>query len=324
MTKLSNLIPLNLQEEKAKFFASGFKYNPQFLYRTNTPSNELTKHGKPKLWYLFLAKRILRKYLKDQKSSEQQVDDKKFLSQIQIEKLIAKRLSFYDLEHQYQVLFSNDFVSRIAVNNNDKIIKVRLPVMINEYEIEATFSHEIDTHVLRQLNYEKQPWFKKKKQHAFKPYLRTEEGLAVINELITDGNELAYKSAANYLAVDLALKNDFVAVFNFFYQIWQDAERSWTWTLKKKRGITDTSKKGAFTKDVVYFEGLIEVLNYLRKNNYDPSKLYYGKISWRDIQKAEKIGVKQELILPKLFTNNREKYMESVKTIAQANLIKFL
>lgn len=321
MLKLSDLIPLNLESEKEKFFASSFKYNPQFIYKKNTPQSELGKHGKPKFWYLFLAKRILKKHLKEKNLVEQIRRSKVFLNQDEIKSLIEKRLKFYNLEGDYEIVFSKNFVSRIAVNNNEKIIKVRLPVAIDKSEIEAILNHEIDTHIVRHLNYETQTWFKKKKENDFGPYLRTDEGLAAINELIVSEHKLAYKSAANYLAVNLALKKDFATVFNFFYETWQDSERAWTWTLKKKRGICDTSKKGAFTKDLVYFEGFVEVLNYLKKNNYDPSELYYGKIDLKDIDKAKKIGVSENLILPKVFAEDQSGYKKAVNEIIRNNLI---
>lgn len=320
MAKLSDLIPINLDTEKAKFFAANFDYNPQFVYQKNILKTELEKYGKPKWWYLFLAKRILNQYLKNQVITENTNNREEYLKQDIIEKKIKQRLDDYGLTNKYEVVFSKNFISRISVNNNKKIIKVRLPIKIHLIEIEATLNHEIDTHILRQLNYEQQPWFKKKKKYGFKPYLRTEEGLAIINELIASKKQLAYKSAINYLAVNLALKSDFKTVFKFFYNINHNPERAWTWTLKKKRGLTDTKQKGAFTKDLVYFEGLIEVLNYLKKNQYDVSKLYYGKISVKDIKKAEKIGINKQLILPKFLTENTQEYINALKELRSHNL----
>ncbi len=320
MPKLSDLIPINLDSEKEKFFAANFKYNPQFIYGKNTSVTELMKYGKPKFWYLFLAKRILKKHLKEKDLAKQIIDGKVFLDQDRIEDLIEERLLIYNLQNEYNIVFSKNFISRIAVNNIDKLVKVRLPVVIDQSEIEAILNHEVDTHIVRQLNYERQTWFKNKKSNGFKAYLRTEEGLAAVNELIASEHKLAYKSAANYIAVDIALKKDFQTVFNFFYQTWQDPERAWTWTLKKKRGIEDTNKKGAFTKDLVYFEGFIEVLKYLKKNNCDPSELYCGKIDLKDIENAKKLGLSEKIILPKFFTEDPEGYKKAVLEIIKNNL----
>lgn len=320
MIKLSDLIPINLETEKEKFFASSFKYNPQFIYGKEISQKELNKHGRPKFWYLFLAKRILKKHLKEKDLFEQIEDEKKNLDQEKIKELVTQRLAFYQLENEYDIVFSKNFISRISVNINEKNIKISLPVTIAESEIEAILSHEIDTHIIRQLNYEQQKWFKKKQKYDFKPYLRTEEGLATVNELVCNKNKLAYKSAINYLAVSIALKNDFVATFNFLYKIWHDPERVWSWTVKKKRGMKDTSKKGAYTKDLVYFEGFIRVLNYLKKNNYDPSELYYGKLDLKDVDKAKKMSNGKKIVLPKIFVKDQSSYKQAIAQIIKSNL----
>ncbi len=322
MPRLNHLVPTNLADEKAKFFAANFQYNPQFTYERITTRAELSKYGRPNWWHLFLAKRILKKHLKEKDLRKQIKEGKIFLNHQQIDHLIKERLDFYHLGHKYQIVYSENFISRIAVNNEENLIKVRLPIAIDRFEIEAILNHEIDTHVLRQFNYENQIWFGKKRKYGFKSYLRTEEGLAATHELITSDHKLAYKSAANYIAVDLALKKDFKTVFEFFYKIWQDPERAWTWTLKKKRGLWDTGKRGAFTKDLVYFEGFIEVLKYLQKSKYNPSELYYGKIDLHDIAKAKKIGINTQIILPKVFTDDKAAYKRAIIQIAKNNLWK--
>lgn len=320
MLKFNDLIPVNLESEKAKFFASNFQYNPQFIYAKDISKKDLVKYGKPKLRYIFLAKRVLKKYLKEKELIKQSENKQLDLGQVETKSLVEKKLQIYGLKDKYQIVFAKDFISRFAVNNKNKLIKIRLPITINQNEIKAILNHEIDTHIVRQLNYEKQLWFKKKKKNGFKAYLHTEEGLATINELISSEHKLAYKSAINYLAINLALKKDFATVFNFIYQIWPDPERAWTWTFKKKRGITDTSKKGAYTKDLVYFEGLVQVLNYLKKNNCDPSELYYGKLNLEDIDKAKKLNPLKNLILPELFTKDPELYKQSVLKMIKNNL----
>jgi len=142
-----------------------------------------------------------------------------------------------------------------------------------------------------------------------------------INEMLDSKNKIAYKSAVNYLGVNLAHKKSFTQLFKFFNQHWQDPERAWTWTLKKKRGVRNTAQKIAFSKDLVYFEGFVQVLKYLQKNNYDPSLLYYGKLDISDIEKAQKMNPGYEAILPKFYIDHPEIYKEKVKQIAKENLL---
>lgn len=321
MLKISDLAPLNLASEKEKFFQSGFKYNPQFVYATSINQQELTKYGKPKFLYLLLAKKILWQYHRNPGLHTSQPANKKFLSQAEITQAITDRLADYGLANTYQINFSESFVSRIAVQTENKIVKVKLPVAITKEEIEGTLAHEVDTHLVRQLNYERQIWYKKKKKYGLLPHLRTEEGLAIVNELVANKQKLAYKSAINYLAVNVALKKDFVSVFEFFYKHSGDTERSWIWTVKQKRGLQDTSLPGGFTKNVVYLEGLLQVLYYLRSRGGDPSRLYCGKIDWRDLEKVKKIGIKTPVILPKIYTENSNSYKKEVELLFKINLL---
>lgn len=320
IVKLSELTPSNLHEEEEKFFANGCKSNPQFTYQREFSKEELEFYGKPKLWYLFLAKRIVKKYQKSAESQDYlENKPKDYLNQQQLEEIIRNKLDSYNLSNVYQIIFSDTFVSRIAVNNKNKQIKIRLPINITIEEIKPILSHEIDTHVLRQINYEKQPWHGKKKKHGLRSHLMTEEGLAVINELVVNGNKLALKSAVNYVAVDLALKKDFVSVFNFLDSIFHNKERAWTWAVKKKRGMLDTGKPGAYTKDLLYFEGFVRVLEYLVKNNFDSSKLYYGKIDYRDVNRMIKDSEKN-LLLPTML-QEKSAYRKAIGEIVKENLL---
>ncbi len=319
MLKLTDLNPLNLNAEKEKFFASNFTYNPQFTYNQPINQRELIKYGQPKPLYLWLAKKIVKKFINSQNPIALQ-PPQDYLTQTEITELIQERLHYYQLEDTYHLLFSPEFVSRIAVNNKNKTIKIRLPVTVNRFEIEGTMRHEIDTHILRQVNYQRQAWYKQKNRYNLRPHLRTEEGLALINELTANSSKLVYKSALNYLAVDLALEKDFVSVFHFFYQTWHDADRAWLWTTKKKRGLSDTSQPGGYTKDLVYFEGFLQVLWYLHNHQHDPSMLYVGKINCLDLKKIAKLPQAETILLPKEFRENKSAYQNSLREIVKENL----
>lgn len=324
MVKLSELVPLNLANEKAKFFAANYNYNPQFVYARSISEAELTAYGKPKLSYLFLAKYLWWRQRKAGATiSIKQGAQVQHLSQASVEAHLLSHLRQYHLENTYRLVFSANFVSRVSVHLKNKEIKIALPIRITRDEIAGVLAHEIDTHLLRQHNYEQQLWYKKKKSYGLGNHLRTEEGLANIHQMIAQKQIFAYKSVINYLATDLALKKDFQSVFKFLLNNCQNPEKAWAWTLKKKRGLTDTSQKGAFTKDIVYFEGLLETLNYLRQNNYDPSQLYYGKIAAKDVSKVEKISTTKPLLLPKIYNQNPQLYKEQVQKLIQNNRFLF-
>lgn len=312
---LKDLVPLNLLEEKQKFIESGFTYNPQFRYTRSVSVNYLQKQGLPEEKYLLLAQNVIQNHTFIEKTAPS------FLSQENVEKQLIDSLKQYRLEDEYRIIFSDSFISRVAVHTGDKHIKFRLPLELDQENLTGIIHHEIETHLLRRYNYEQQLWFKKRKKYGLSlEYARTEEGLAVVHELLDRQDKSLFKSALNYLSVDLALHSDFRTVFDFFYQHFnQDFESSWFLTLKKKRGLTDTARPGCITKDIVYFEGAIVVLEWLKTNDFTLEKLYYGKIALEDADKAVGLSLDYQPITP-IFFQDKADYQRKISQIIDANL----
>lgn len=320
MIKLKDLLPINLQTEKEKFFAKESNYNPQFQYQKTIRESELDFYGQPRWKYSRLAKKIVKQaqaeqlFLKDQKLNSN-------LDQKSTKELIANYLKDYSLTNKYQLIFDEKFTSRFAVNFKENTIKIRLPINFSEKSLANTLNHELGTHVLRQENYLKQPWYRHKKHFGFANHLRTEEGLAVIHQYLNSEQQLIYKTALSYLGCQLASRSDFKTVYQFFYQYLANSQKAWSYALKNKRGLKDTSIAGGFSKSLVYLEGFAQVLQYLRHHHYDPSPLYYGKLAVQDIKKAQKINPQFQPILPKFYTENPLEYQKKVKNIAKRNFI---
>jgi hypothetical protein len=319
MLKLAELVPNNYQEEKAKFFAANFQYNPQFHYQRRIQKSELLTYGKPKFGYLLLARWILWRGRKQDFLNLTQEN----ISKESLEKTIQQYLAEYHLEKIYQIKFSEHFTTRFSVNQTEKTIKVRLPIIINPQRLQATLDHEIGTHVLRQINYEQQPWFKKKKRFGIHhSYLRTEEGLANIHSYLyqVDTSPYLKKAALNYLQVEYALQHDFAKTFAFVNQYFKNPEKSFSWTFRKKRGVEDTRLALAFTKDMLYFEGIIEVLRYFKRHHFDPSLLYFGKFAVADADKVWQLNPQYQAILPKFFLDNPQEYQRKLQKLVRYNL----
>lgn len=316
MLKLADLVPLNFAEEREKFFAKNFSYNPQFIYPKEISPKELLVYGKAKLRYKILAQYILEKnknYFKLEKN-------KKILEKKELEAIIKEYLHEYGLENEYQIVFSEKYISRFSVQQKRREIRVRLPILISEKEAQSSMDHEIGTHVLRQLNYQKQIWYKKRRKFAIKHnYLKTEEGLSSVHSLLNAENKGAQKNAINYLAVDLAQKKDFISTFQFLSRYIDDPQRAFLITFKKKRGLRDTSQAGGFTKDLLYFEGFVEVLRYLKRNNFDPTFLYYGKFSLQDKEKIKELSPNFQPVLPKFYLENPALYRQKIQSIIEQN-----
>lgn len=143
-------------------------------------------------------------------------------------------------------------------------------------DVQRFIVHEIGTHLVRYHNGKKQ---KHTLFHAgFPQYLSTEEGLAVYNEeragLLT--KDLLSGYAARTIAVSLALTHSFSSVYTHLLDYFPPDE-AWRITLRAKRGVNDTSKPGAFTKDYFYFKGWHEVKTFLSTGG-NLRDLYIGKI----------------------------------------------
>ena len=318
MSILSVLTPINLFEEKKKFFADP-EYNPQFIYEENIPQDDLTSYGVPSSKYIKLAKKIVDTAFENQTESELIEQRGRELNQEEVTKKIKLFLKMHGLEKKIGIIWSSSFVARTSITSTT--IKLRLPVKFREEDLLGMLYHEVGTHAVRRVNYEQQPWFRKKKKHGFKGYLKTEEGLAILHALIPLTNKLAYSSALRYLAVAKSQELSFTKTYQFLSQYIKDPDRCWTATFRQKRGLEDSSKGGGYTKDLVYFEGMVDVWNYLNQNDFDINDVYFGKMSFQDVEKALELNPEFKPVLPSFYITNKNKYKEEMKKIGQVNML---
>lgn len=315
MSFLSNLIPINLLEEKEKFL-NDHKYNPQFVYDEPIDHKKLSQYGAPKQPYLDLAKAILEKSYFGRNELDLFMMEGKELNQQEVTDKTRTFLEMHGLSERFAIVWSSSFVSRATINEDT--VKYRLPVDYRKEGLIGALYHEIGTHALRRINYEQQPWFKKKKKYGFADYLRTEEGLASLHSLLPHSFKSAYISAIRYLAVNVAQSASFAEVWHSLDQYVEDIERRWMITIRQKRGLEDTSQPGGYTKDLVYFEGLVDVWQWLTKNNYDLETLYFGKLAAEDIDKARELNPIFQPLLP-VFFQEKDKYIQAVSEIGEYN-----
>lgn len=317
MSLLALLTPINLAEEKKKFFADP-EYNPQFIYEEEIPEEELISYGLPTDKHIKLAEKITNLAFKN-KSEDDLIEARgKELTQNQVTDKIKLFLKMHGLENRFEIIWSSSFVARTTINATK--IKLRLPVSFREEDLLGMLYHEIGTHAIRRINYEQQPWFKKKKKYGFRSYLKTEEGLAVLHSLFPATDKLAYSSALRYLAVVKAQKMSLSRTYQFLSQYIKDPDRCWIATFRQKRGLTDTSKAGGYTKDLVYFEGLVHVWTYLNKHNFNINDIYFGKMSYLDVDKALAMNPDFKPLLPSFYVTNKDKYKAEMKKIGQVNM----
>src|SRR5579859_1937513 len=192
MSVIQKLIPTNILAEKKKFFAD-FSYNPQFVYAEEVKPSMLTEWGSTQKKYAELAREILEKTYFGRNESDLLLMEGKKLSQKEIDKKIRVFLEMHHLQERYQVIWSSSFVSRATITKDT--LKLKSTAQFYKEGLIGLLYHEIGTHALRRMNYEKQPWYKKKKEYGLTtPYLRTEEGMATLHSLVAHTFPSAYTS----------------------------------------------------------------------------------------------------------------------------------
>lgn len=316
MSFLKNLIPTNLNEEKEKFFSDN-TYNPQFQYKEEIDQEKLYLYGKPQKKYLEIAQKILKKTYFGRNEKDLYMMKGPVVSQQHAEKTIKTFLTMHQLQERYKIVWSSSFIVRTSITP-DKI-KLRLPVDFRKEDLLGMLYHEVGTHALRRINYEKQPWFKKKNKYGFSSYLKTEEGLATLHALIAHSFKSAFIPALRYIAVSEAQKGSFVDVWNALKPYVQDENRRWRIAYRQKRGLEDTSQPGGYSKDLVYFEGFVDMYNWLKNNEYDLTGLYFGKIAAKDVKKALELNPNFVPKLPSFFSISQKKYAAEIKKIGVFN-----
>ncbi|MBP9820061.1 DUF1704 domain-containing protein [Candidatus Woesebacteria bacterium] len=316
MSTVATLTPSNVSEERVKFLASP-TFNPQFRYSEPISSSSLTAYGTPKPTTLAIANEIIERTFQKFTTTELLENQGSVVSQPLVAKQIDQFLRLHNLEQKYDVTFSSSYISKASVTATH--LKLRLPINYREQTLQAMLYHEVGTHIIRRVNYEVQPWFKKKKNFGFSEYLQTEEGLATLHARLP----LSYKGAAaqalHYLAISIAQQDSFLAVWHALEPFVHLPDRRWALAVRAKRGMQDTSQPGGYTKDLLYLEGMLEVWHWLAEREFDVTPLYFGKLAIQDVDKALQLNPHFQPQLPLFFSKNRQKYIQLMKEIGQEN-----
>ncbi len=316
MIQLHQLIPTNLVEEKAKFFADTSS-NPQFKYSEPVPSDELTYYGKPEQKLLALATHIadthsplymLRMAMKEREEP---------LSNEAIRALTEEYLQDIGLADRYNIEFKENAVSRCSIKA--EVITFRKSTDYISLTLAATLNHELGTHALRRVNDEKQPWHGKRRASGFQNHLLTEEGLAILHQQLEHRIPTLYNSAVRYLAVAFTLQHSFAELWQWLTPLIRSDEKRWSMCFRAKRGLTDTSQNGGFTKDLTYFSGAYYVSQWLANHDFDLPSLYLGRIAIEDVERAKVLTPNTNITLPTFFSENPIEYATKIQRIRAVN-----
>lgn len=218
------------------------------------------------------------------------------INALQAKAKFEETLNKYGLK-QWNVSIQKELISDV-IAGKEKSILIRENATFSSQRIKGTIAHEIETHVLTSVNGKTQPY--KIFQRGLADYLLTEEGLAIYNQNRVQPLPIAktYWPASSTIGVAQSLKGSFIETVNELIKLGFDKSRAQRVALKTKRGLTDTSEPGGFTREIVYFKGHKMILEFL-ENGGDLRDLYYGKINLKDLPLIKKIQeLKQPWLLP--------------------------
>lgn len=177
---------------------------------------------------------------------------------------------------------------KMAVSAACSEIHIDFSARFSEAGIKGYLCHEIGTHVFRAENGKFQPLMLFRS--GFPGYMETEEGLAAYNEArngVLEPENLK-KYSARVVAAAVCNEASFSELVDTLTDYFPP-EEAFTFALRVKRGLKDTSLPGGYTKDYVYLSGFRKVSTFLQKQPSEQEALkvlYCGKIGLQHFELA--------------------------------------
>ncbi|XP_057693484.1 microtubule-associated tyrosine carboxypeptidase [Corythoichthys intestinalis] len=318
------LRPLNLEEEKHKFFQLNYNYEPQFEYAEPELQSVLDKYSEGSGLFLDQAVEIMECVLKKFGSYEtfEEVTGGTVLPKSQVWATVRKYLQKEDCVGEVVVRLSDELLSQAVM----MVESCRPTLTINlagarQFWLEGMLRHEIGTHYLRGFNNSLQPWGtpEGRKQFGLKPANPTEEGLASLHSVLLRKQPYLWRAALLYYTVFHAGHMSFSQLFSHVERFVQHPDVRWEYCLRAKRGLTDTSLPGCFSKDQVYLDGILRILRHRRDIDFK-MLTSLGKVSYEDVERLRHLAVMDNARIPH-FMRDQERYLQHLDHIVAVNKV---
>jgi alpha-L-glutamate ligase-like protein/uncharacterized protein (TIGR02421 family) len=206
--------------------------------------------------------------------------------------------------HDWEVKVRPAMVADCTVGGTS--VYLREGALFSREHVQSLIAHEIETHVLTAENGEHQPF--ELFRRGFAQYMDTQEGLAVWmqNRILSPHHEKRYGPARNVLAIAYALEHSFADTRTYLQEeLGYRPDKALSKAIDFKRGMSDTSQPGGFTRGLVYFRGLRAIEHFIEQRG-DLARLFIGKVALEDLDIIEQIpGVRDPILLP-LFLREKD------------------
>ncbi|KAI1904558.1 hypothetical protein AGOR_G00006870 [Albula goreensis] len=316
------LRPINMEQEREAFFQASFQYEPQFQYTSPEPSAVLDKYKEGSDLLLTQAVGIMECVLRKFGSYEsfEEATGGPLLPKSRVWAAARKYLQKEGCVGEVVVCLSEELLSQAVM----MVESCRPTLTINlsgarQHWLEGMLRHEIGTHYLRGVNNSMQPWNTTagRKRYGLKPANPTEEGLASLHSVLLRKQPYLWRAALLYYTVYHAAHMSFSQLFSHIARFVQDPAVRWEYCIRAKRGQTDTSKPGCFSKDQVYLDGILRILRHRR--NIDFKMLAsLGKVSYEDVERLRHLAVLHRTRIPH-FMQDQERYLQQLDHIVAVN-----
>lgn len=332
METLLYINPINLQQEKKRFFSQKRHYTPNFRYRQldidpyqfrewlyRLPVDEISDVSVQLLYRkvidAYAAKidlltsigtsQFLYNSLKYYgEPTVQDGENAKFILYAndseaeEGERLNAEQARHAFLEAiqayglQCRVELSSKILAKAMVNNMRKTILINKRETWLPKELEALIHHELGVHMVTTINSDYQPL------KVFKLGLpgntHTQEGLAIISEYLTDCLPLRRLKvlALRVIAVEMLVKR-----YSFFQIFEALMDQSSFHQDEVFNIVVRVFRGGGFTKDYLYLRGLRDALFYFQAQNIN--NLFIGKTSFEFLDLINELTSRGIITVPK-------------------------
>ena len=231
-------------------------------------------------------------------------EPERVLDSLQVKRLIEIIVGKF-FSSKWRVEVKTGMHAKLSISPARSTINLRSNLVMSGTEFLRLVVHELGVHVLRTFNglIQSSPLW----AIGMGPdHLLTEEGLAVWVEEELGLLDLTTKRkyALRVIAIDLAPKSSFFEIYSLLRKF-VDSENSFDIANRVKRGFSDTSAQGFYSKDKVYLEGYHLVDAYLKVNKDMLPILLSGKISL------------SQLTLPEFNLNEITPYEKGIKGIGE-------
>ncbi|XP_048211317.1 uncharacterized protein KIAA0895-like homolog isoform X2 [Perognathus longimembris pacificus] len=154
-------------------------------------------------------------------------------------------------------------------------------------------------------------------QYGLRPANPTEEGLASLHSVLFRKQPFLWRAALLYYTIHRAAHMSFRQLFQDLERYVQDTNVRWEYCVRAKRGQTDTSQPGCFSKDQVYLDGIVRILRHRQTIDFRLLTIL-GKVSYEDVDHLRPYGVLDKTRVPH-FMQDLERYRQQLEYIMTTN-----